>query len=687
MSNEKNSFYLDNAPRAIRRPHYLTHLNDTRLDNYFWLNDRENPEVINYLRKENDYLDSYMLPFSSLKESIFNEVTGRIKQVDDSVPYLRNGYYYYHRFEEGSEFPIYARKEGDLNAPEEILIDVNQEAKNYAYYKLSQLSISPDNKLMAICEDILSRRIYRIRIKQLDKDIFYDEIIANTGDAIVWYQDNKSFLYITRDLETLRPDKIFKHIVGTNSDTDMLVYEEKDEACYLNIHKSNSGKFIYIHSTSTITSEVRFIEADDASGSFRIFSPKKRDQLYFVTDDGKQFFIRTNVSALNFKVMTAPLDATHIEHWSELIPHRDDVLIESISCFADFITLEERKDGILKLRILYPDREEIIDFEEDAYLATFINNYEFQPEYLRFIFTSMTTPVSVFDYDLKSGKRKLRKRQEVVGGYDPDEYQSRRLMIVARDGVEVPVSLVYKKSLYKENMPLLLYGYGAYGISLDPSFAVTRISLLDRGFIYAIAHVRGGEDLGRQWYQAGKMLNKKNTFFDFIDCAEALVASAFTSREHLYAMGGSAGGMLMGAAMNMRPELFRGIISVVPFVDVLTTMLDETIPLTTGEYDEWGNPNEQQYYDYMKSYSPVDNVTEQAYPALLVTTGLHDSQVQYWEPAKWIAKLRVHNTSHEPILLYTNMDTGHGGHSGRFERYRETALIYTFLCSLENIDK
>lgn len=683
MPQDIKDFKLKDAPKAKQIPHFHIHYGDRREDNYYWLRDINNPEVLDYLNNENDYTNSYINKFSKLKSTIFSEITGRIKQEDVSVPFLKNGYYYFNRFEANNEYPIYYRKKGSLAADEELLINVNIEAEQYDYYDLNEMVISPDNQLMCYSEDVLSRRIFQIKVKHLGTNEFFDEVIRNTEGRAVWFDDSKTFLYISKDQETLRPDRILKHRVGTNPIEDEVVYVEADEACYIDISRSRSGKYIYIHSTSTLTSEVRYVEADSPDKAIRIFSPKQRGHLYFVSDNGNQFFIRSNMDALNFKIMTASLDNTNLEHWVELIPHRNDVLIESVSCFARFITLEERIDGVVRLRYLKDGQSQEIKFDEDSYVASFFNNYEFDPAELRFLYTSLTIPSSVYDCNLQSGKMILRKQQEVVGGYNPDDYQSERLYFKSRDNVSIPVSLVYKKALYKQEMPLLLYAYGSYGICIDPLFAATRLSLLDRGFIFVIAHIRGGEDLGRNWYEDGKLLKKKNTFYDFIDCANGLIASHYTTKDKLYAFGGSAGGLLMGAVINLAPELFKGIVAAVPFVDVVTTMLDPTIPLTTGEYDEWGDPNDPVYYEYMKSYSPIDNLIKGDYPALLVTTGLHDSQVQYWEPAKWVAKIRTLNTGNEPILLFTNMTAGHGGNSGRFERYKEVALIYTFICSLE----
>ncbi len=674
-------------PLAARKTKKLEIHNDIRDDDYFWLNDRENPEVIKYLNEENSYLDTTLSHTRILQKKLFDEITGRIKQVDMTVPYLKNDYMYYTRYESGKEYPIYSRKIDTTDAKEEILIDANKMAQGKNYYAIGTIAVSQDNKIMAYSEDIVSRRLYTIRLKDIYGDKIFSESITNTSSAIVWYNDGLKFLYVAKDPETLRSHKVYRHTVGRDPSEDELIFEEKDETFGLGIYKSRSGKVIYIGSYSTLTSEVQFSLADDASSKFRIVEPRKRDHLYSVTDDGKNFYITSNDRALNFRLFTTPVVKFNKEHWIEKIPHRNNVLLEDVNCFKDFTVVEERVRGIIKIRILDKDQDFYVDFNENAYTANLADNYEFDTKDIRYNFTSLTIPQSVFDYCVEKKSSVLLKEQEVVGGYNSAEYASERMEVKAKDGTLIPISLVYRKDKKKKSgNPLLLYGYGSYGYSLDPAFSSVRLSLLDRGYVYAIAHIRGGQELGRQWYEDGKLLKKKNTFTDFIDCAKALIAKNYTSKEHLYAMGGSAGGLLMGAVINMEPELFNGVIAAVPFVDVVTTMLDESIPLTTGEFDEWGNPKDKIYYDYIKSYSPYDNVGNYKYPALLVTTGLHDSQVQYWEPAKWVAKLREKNIGKDPIYLYTNMSTGHGGASGRFERYKETALEYAFLLDLEGIN-
>jgi len=677
-----------NPPIAAVIPRILETHGDKRVDNYYWLNDRTDPKVIDYLNAENAYMQASLEKGSALRESLYKEITGRIPQTDISVPYIKNSFYYYSRYETGGEYPIYARKADTSDAPEQIMVDANLEAKGHSYYKVNSLIVSPDNQWVAYGEDTVSRRIYNLKFRNIAGGESVNEIIPNTEGYCVWYDDNKTILYVEKDPVTLRSFRVKKHVLGTDPASDKLIFEENDEAYYVYVSRSLSGKYIYINCWSTLTSETHFTKADNPQAAFKLFAARRTGHLYEVTDNQREFYIKSNYQARNFRIMKTAEAHTDLDSWKELIPHRKDVLIEHFTPYAHFFTIEERTRGIVHLKIIYPEMEQTLSFDEEANVATFTDNYEFNPTILRFSYTSLVTPPSIFDLDLSSGERTLMKQQEVVGGYDPSQYVSERLEINARDGSCIPISLVYKKSLKTNgNNPLLLNGYGSYGYSLDPMFSSVRLSLLDRGFVFAIAHIRGGEEMGREWYEDGKLLNKKNTFTDFIDCAKALVEYKFTTREHLYAMGGSAGGLLMGAVMNMEPKLFNGIIAAVPFVDVLTTMLDTSIPLTTGEFNEWGDPSKIEYYKYMKSYSPYDNVVKTKYPALLVTTGLYDSQVQYWEPAKWVAKLRLNSTSKNPIYLHTDMEAGHGGASGRFERYRETALMYGFLCQLEGIKK
>lgn len=683
MQKSNNTF-----PLAEKIAETLSIHNDNRVDEYYWLRDRENPKVIEYLNAENAFRESEMKHTEELQGQLFEEIKARIKQDDSSVPYHKNGYWYYVRFEEGKEHPIYCRKKGSLSAEEEILLDANIEAANHKFYQVAGLSVSPDNKILAFGEDTVSRRIYTIRFKNLETGEIMDDALTNTTGGAAWANDNQTVFYTTKD-ESLRPEKVFRHKLGQT--TDQEVYHESDETFVCGAYRSKSGQFIMIASGSTVSNEYRFLDANNPEGQFAVFQKRERDLEYSVAHYNDFWYIVTNADkATNFKLMRTALDKTEKENWEEVIPHREHVYLENLEIFKDFLVTEERENGLTRIRIKRWDGsdEHYMEFDEETYTAGIGNNPEFDSQTLRYGYSSLTTPSSVIDYDMEFRKKEVMKQQEVVGGHNPEEYHAERIWATAEDGTKVPMSLVYKKSLKKaEGNPTLLYGYGSYGITVDPGFSSTRLSLLDRGFVFVIAHIRGGQYLGRKWYEDGKMLKKKNTFTDFIACAEKLIEDKYTTNEHLYAMGGSAGGLLMGAVMNMRPDLFNGIIAAVPFVDVVTTMLDTTIPLTTGEYDEWGNPNDTEYYDYIKSYSPYDNVDAKDYPALLITTGINDSQVQYWEPAKWVAKLRTRKTDKNPLYLYTNMDTGHSGASGRFEAYRETAMEYAFLLMLEGISK
>jgi oligopeptidase B len=672
------------APTAKKDPKELTMHGDTRIDNYYWLNQREDPEVIAYLEAENAYKDEMMSHLKDFQDDLFEEMKARIKQTDMSVPYFDNGYWYYVRYDEGKEYPIYARKASTQDNPEEVMLDVNEMAADFDYYNASGLSVSPNNQLLSFGEDTLSRRIYTIRFKNLETGEFLEDRIPNTTGQAVWANDNQTVFYSVKD-EALRSYKIFKHRLGTPASQDVEVFHEADETFGTFVYKTKSKQYIVIGSYQTVSSEYRVLNADTPDGEFAIIQPRERNLEYGITHYQDHWYIRTNKDgARNFKLMKTPVTATGKDNWVDVIPHREDVLLEGMEIFKDFLVLDERINGISNLRIRpWEGEEHYVEFDEDTYTCGIGMNPEFDTDILRFGYASLTTPNSTFDYNMKTRERELLKQQEVLGDFDPDNYQSERLFAEARDGVKVPISLVYRKGTPLDgSAPLLLYGYGSYGASMDPYFSSVRLSLLDRGFVYAIAHIRGGEEMGRHWYEDGKLLNKKNTFTDFIDCADYLVAKNYTQPDNLYAMGGSAGGLLMGAIVNMRPDLWKGIISAVPFVDVVTTMLDESIPLTTGEYDEWGNPNEEEYYHYIKSYSPYDNLEAKDYPAMLITTGLHDSQVQYWEPAKYVAKLRELKTDENPLLLHTNMDAGHGGQSGRFRRLKEMAMEYAFLIDL-----
>lgn len=677
-------------PVAKIVPHTLEKHGDVRTDNYFWLNDRENPEVIDYLNKENEYYQKMTAHTKPLQEDLFKEMKARIKEDDTSVPYFYNGYYYITRFEKGKDYPIYARKKGNLEAKEEIMFDCNEMAKDQAYFNLNGINVSEDNKWVTFGVDLVSRRQYIIHVKNLETGEVLKETIENTTGGATWASDNKTFFYTKKDPKTLRSDKIYRHVINTEVANDVLVFDEKDDTFYTFVYKEKSKKYVVIGSTSTLTSEYQILEANNPTGQFRIFQKRTRGLEYSISHFGDSFYVVTNKDkATNFKLMKTPENATSSDNWKDLIPHREDVLLEGIDIFKDYLVVEERSNGLNKIQIRPWSGAEAyyLPFESETYTAYTTTNPDFDTELLRFAYQSMATPSSVVDFNMRTKEKTVLKEQEVLGGkFDKNNYEEKRVWATATDGTKVPISMVYRKGIKLDGKnPLLQYAYGSYGSSMDPWFSSTRLSLLDRGFIFAIAHIRGGEDLGRQWYEDGKLLKKKNTFTDFIDCSKFLIKEKYTSSEHLYAEGGSAGGLLMGAIVNMNPELYHGVIAQVPFVDVVTTMLDDSIPLTTGEYDEWGNPNEKEYYDYMKSYSPYDNVVAQDYPNMYVSTGLHDSQVQYWEPAKWVAKLRVTKTDKNVLFLDTNMDAGHGGASGRFEALKELAKEFAFLLDLEKI--
>jgi oligopeptidase B len=677
-----------NPPVAEKIEKELISNGNIRIDNYNWLKERDNPKVISYLEKENEYTDMMMRSTKKLQERLYHEIIGRIKQTDMSVPYRDNGYYYYTRYEEGSEYPVYCRKKGTLDAIEEVLLDVNEMARGHEFFQVSGISVSPDNSLLAYGVDTISRRLYTLYFKNLITHETLPDKIDSTSGSAVWADDNATIFYTLKDQETLRTCNIMKHRLGSQKASDQLVYEELDETYYTYAYKTKSKKYIIIGSSSTLSNEYRFLEASNPDGTFRLFNPRKKELEYDIDHLNDKFLIRTNLDALNFRLMETPVENTGQSFWKEVIPHRDSVLLEGFEVFNDYLVVDERMNGLTRLRVMNTrdGSEHYIEFRDQAYTAWISVNPEMESEVLRYGYSSLTTPTSTFDYNMKTREQVLLKQQEVMGGFNPDDYFAERIYATASDGVKIPISLVYRKGTVQNgNSPLLLYGYGSYGYSIDPSFSSVRLSLLDRGFIYAIAHVRGGQELGRKWYEDGKLLQKKNTFTDFIACAEFLIANNYTKPERLFAMGGSAGGLLMGAVVNMRPDLFKGVVAAVPFVDVVTTMLDEDIPLTTAEYDEWGNPHIQKYYDYILSYSPYDNVTAKAYPNMLVTAGLHDSQVQYWEPAKWVAKLRDQKTDQNLLLLHTNMEAGHSGASGRFKIHRETALEYAFMLKLIGI--
>lgn len=679
-------------PVAKIIPKTLEKHGDKRIDNYYWLNERENPEVIDYLNKENEYYQKSTAHTKPLQDDLFTEMKSRIKEDDSSVPYFYNGYFYITRYETGKDYPIYSRKKGTLEAQEEILFDCNEMAKGHSYFNLGGLNISEDNKWAAFGVDLVSRRQYTIQIKNLETGEILPVKLENTTGGSTWAGDNKTLFYTRNDLQTLRSDKIYKHTLGTEATADVVVFHEKDDTFGTFVYKEKSKKYLVIGSSSTLTSEYQILEAKNPNGAFRIFQKRTRGLEYSISHFGDSFYIVTNKDkATNFKLMKTPETATSAENWKDLIGHRKDVLLEGIEIFKDYLVVEERSNGLnrIQIRPWNGKGEYYLPFSSETYTAYTTTNVDFDTEILRYGYQSLATPSSIIDFNMRTQEKKVLKEQQVLGGkFDKNNYIEERVWATATDGTKVPISIVYRKGIQKDgNNPLLLYAYGSYGATMDPYFSSTRLSLLDRGFIYAIAHIRGGEDLGREWYENGKLLKKKNTFTDFIDCSKFVIAQKYTSATHLYAEGGSAGGLLMGAIVNMAPELYNGVIAQVPFVDVITTMLDDTIPLTTGEYDEWGNPNEKKYYDYMLSYSPYDQVKAQAYPNMYVSTGLHDSQVQYFEPAKWVAKLRVMKTNDKQLFLDTNMDAGHGGASGRFEALKELAKEFAFLLDLEKIKK
>jgi oligopeptidase B len=682
------------APVAKIKPTTRILHGDTVVDNYYWMIDyfKKGPDsniVVDYLKAENNYLDQMMSGTKVMQEDLFKEMKARIKEKDESVPVFRNGYFYYSKTEEGKQYFKYCRKKGDLIAKEEILLDINELAKDHAYYSATGFTVSPDNKLLAYGVDNVSRRQYTILVKNLETGEMLKDQIQNTEGDAVWASDNRTLFYTAKNPVTLLSEKIRKHQLGGDAAHDPVVYEEKDKSNYIGVYKSKSGKYIFIHSSATLSSETRMIPADRPDAEFKVFQPRTKDVLYSVIPLSDKFLILTNWNATNFRLMECAPGDTRKENWKEVIPHRKDVLLEDVEEFKDFVVISERKNGLAQFRVRQVNgTEHYIDFAEPAYTAVLGSNPEYNSQTLRYIYTSMTTPVSTFDYNMQTKHRKLMKQQEIIGGYNASDYTTERLYATARDGTKVPISIVYKKGLVKDgNAPLLLYAYGSYGNSIDAAFSINNLSLLNRGFVYAIAHIRGGQEMGRAWYEDGKLMKKMNTFTDFIDCGKYLVAEKYTSPAHLYAQGGSAGGLLIGAVINLQPDLWHGVIAQVPFVDVVNTMLDESIPLTTNEFDEWGNPKNPEAYHYMKSYSPYENIEKKAYPNMLVTTGLHDSQVQYFEPAKWVAKLRATKTDKNVLLLKTNMDFGHGGASGRFDYLKDIALNYAFLFSLEGINE
>jgi oligopeptidase B len=661
-----------------------------RVDNYYWLRERENPAVIQYLIDENDRAAREMAHTGTFEEKLFEEIKRRFKQTDMSVPYKRDDYFYYTRYEEGKEYPIYARKRGALDQPEEVVLDVNALAEGHEFFSVGGWAVSSGQDLVAYAVDTQGRRVHTSYVKNLKTGELLADMLLNVTENLVWANDNRTLYYAKQDETTLRQYQIWRHVVGADPATDALVFEENDETYVAYIYKTKSKKYLMLVSSHTTSQEYRYLDADLPAGEFKVFLPREREHEYHVDHFEDRFIIRTNDRAKNFRLMATPVEEIGRENWREILPHRSDVFLGDFELFKDYLVLEERARGLTQVRVVpwSGGGEHYLPFEEPAYRANLNVNLDFDTATLRFEYTSMKTPLSIYDYDMAARGKTLLKREEVLGGFEIDNYVTERLFARAADGTEVPISLLYRNGIkLNGHNPLLLYGYGSYGHSIDAAFSSPRLSLVDRGFIFAIAHVRGGQEMGRQWYEDGKLLKKKNTFTDFIACAEYLIGQNFTGPEKLFAMGRSAGGLLMGAISNMRPDLFKGIVAEVPFVDVVTTMLDASIPLTTGEYDEWGDPNQKEFYEYMLSYSPYDNVERKAYPAMLITGGLHDSQVQYWEPAKWAAKLRELKTDNNRVLLKTNMDAGHGGASGRFRRHRETAFSYLFLLDLLGIQE
>lgn len=667
-------------PVAAKKPKILIKHGDKRIDNYFWMNDRNNPEVIDYLKKENSYCKSVLKPTAKLQDKIYREMKSRMREEESTAPYFKNGYWYYERYEKNKEHPIFCRKKETVKAKEEILIDANIRAKKMDYYELVSFSISQDNEWLAFAEDLTGRRLYRISFKNLKTGKILSETIENAGSDMAWLTNTNTFFYTKKDLTTLRPYEVKKWTLGDKK--HQTVYVEKDETFICGVSKSKDDNFIFSGSYSSTTTEFRFKSARDDK-PFRIFLKKQKGHEYYPESSGDIFVIKTNYKASNFKLVSCSHSKREIRDWKLIQKHDPKVLIEDFEVFEKYLAVQEKKDGLTRFRIYNTKsyRHRFIPPFEQTYTLYLGTNPEWESTTLRVGYSSLTTPHTTYDIDLKSLEKVIAGQTKVLGGFKAKDYKSERVWIKSHDGVEVPVSLVYHKDHFTKRgkNPLLLYAYGSYGSNIDPYFSSARLSLLNRGFVFAIAHIRGGEDLGRQWYDNGKLLKKKNTFLDFIACAEGLVKMKYADKTKVFAMGGSAGGLLMGAVSNMRPDLWRGIISNVPFVDVVTTMLDDSIPLTTGEYDEWGNPNELKYYKYMKSYSPYDNIEPKNYPAMLVTSGLHDSQVQYWEPTKYVAKLRALKTDANVLLLQTNMKAGHGGASGRFEQLHEIAMEYTFL--------
>ena len=678
------------APKATEVPHEMTMHGHTRNDEFYWLRERENPDVISYLNLENEYTKSKMADVEPLQKKLFDETVARIKQNDQSVPYTWNGFVYYTRYEEGKQYPIYCRKPLAPDSDEQIMVNVNELAEGKSYCNVVGMEVSPDNKLLAYGVDFQGRRKYNIHVKNLETGELLPDMIENVTGGCEWANDNATIFYLKKDPQTLRSYLVRRHKLGTSVDSDVDVFEETDEQFNCYMYKSRSRDYIFVVSSQTLSTEIRMLDADDPEGEFQVFHTRQPNHEYSIDHLGGDFYIRSNEQAVNFRLFKVSEQKLQRDAWQEVIPHRQDVYLLDFDLFDDYLIVEERKDALTQLRIRSLDgtRDEYMPFDESAYVVRSSPTPEPATDWLRYNYTSLTTPGSTFEINLKTGEKKLLKQDEVLGDFKSANYKTERLWATATDGTKIPLTVVYHKDTPIDGTaPCLEYGYGSYGSSIDPRFRSTYLNLLDRGFVYAIAHIRGGQEMGRRWYDDGKLYKKINTFTDFIDVGKFLVENKYSDPDRLYARGGSAGGLLMGAVINMAPDLYDGIIADVPFVDVVTTMLDDTIPLTTFEYDEWGNPNEKGYYEYMLSYSPYDNIEAKEYPNMLVTTGLHDSQVQYWEPAKWVARLRKHRKGDNLLLLKTNMEAGHGGASGRFDRFKEVALRHAFLLKLAGISE
>ena len=686
-------------PIAEKQPYEMIKHNDVRVDDYYWMRltddqkkaenyDEKTQKVVDYINNENIYTQESLKHTNKFQDKLFDEIVGRIKKDDESVPYFSNGYFYYTKYEPGKEYAINCRKKGTLDSDEEIILDQNILADGKDYFAVGGWSVSPNNEWLAYSTDYVSRRIYTVHFKNLLTGETIQNAISNSSGSVAWANDNRTVFYTSKNDVTLLSEKIWRHKLGSDSKSDEMVYHEKDDTFYSGVYRSKSGDYIIIYNVSTLVSDFHILNADKPDGDFVNFSPREKEHEYSIDHYQDKFFIISNWDAKNNRLMETSETKTSKKNWKEVIPHRDDVHLLDMEIFKDHLVINERKDGLRGLRIIHQKtgKDEYLDFGESTYTSRISTNREFNTNVLRYSYSSMLTPSSTYDYNMDSGQLTLMKQQEVVGGYDQNNYESERLYAIARDGEKVPISIVYKKDLKKvESQNLLLYAYGSYGSTIDPYFSSVRLSLLNRGFVYAIAHVRGGQIYGRKSYDDGKMLNKKNTFYDFIDAGKYLINEGYTDKDQLFIEGGSAGGLLIGAVVNMEPDLWKGAICAVPFVDVVTTMLDATIPLTSGEWDEWGNPEEKEYYDYMLSYSPYDQIENKAYPNMLVTSGFFDSQVQYWEPLKYVAKLRDNWAGDNRLYLHMNMDAGHGGKSGRFRRYREVALEYAFVLDLAGI--